>query len=170
MYVIWLSHYHYIREGGKKKRTQNIPLIYPDGDLDDKFFVAKVKFADLSGNVGVSGREKKNGSTEEMSADSSLSHQFEGNRFNHFMKHQRPKTASAILYPIHIIGDLGHMAVPRCIMGQVDWEERETKMVVCCCAQGRRHDGVTGLGSCGLAWQILYNPPTSPMAMFTVRR
>lgn len=30
--------------------------------------------------------------------------------------------------------------------------------------------GVTGLCSCGLAWQILCNPPTSPMALFTVRR
>lgn len=67
----------------------------------------------------------KNGRTEEMSADSSLSNQFEGNRFNHFMKHQHPKTASAVLYPIHIISDLGHMAVPQCIMGQVGWEERE---------------------------------------------
>lgn len=44
-------------------------------------------------------------------------------------------------------------------------------MVVCCCARGRRrHEGVTGLGSSGLAWQILCNPPTSPMALFTVRR
>lgn len=44
-------------------------------------------------------------------------------------------------------------------------------MEFCCCAQGRRrHEGVTGLGSCGLAQQILCNPPTSPMALFTARR
>lgn len=55
----------------------------------------------------------KNGRTEEMSADSSLSNQFEGNRFNHFMKHQHPKTASAIRYPTHVITDLGPMAIPR---------------------------------------------------------
>lgn len=30
--------------------------------------------------------------------------------------------------------------------------------------------GVTGLASCGLTWQILCNPPTSPVALFTVHR
>lgn len=28
--------------------------------------------------------------------------------------------------------------------------------------------GVSGLASWGLVWQILLNPPTSPMALFTV--
>lgn len=86
-------------------------------------FVIKAKFADLSGNVSLS-RGKK-GRTQEASADSSPANRSEGNRFNHFMKHQHPKTASAILYPIHIISDLGHMAVPQCIMGQVKREEGE---------------------------------------------
>lgn len=30
--------------------------------------------------------------------------------------------------------------------------------------------GVAGLASCGLTWQILCNPSTSPVALFTVHR
>lgn len=41
---------------------------------------------------------------------SHLCNQFEANRFNLFTKHQHPKRASALLYPMHIISDLGHMA------------------------------------------------------------
>lgn len=37
------------------------------------------------------------------------------------MKHQHPKTASAIFYPIYIISDLGHMVVPQCTVGQGRW-------------------------------------------------
>lgn len=135
-------------------------------------FVIKVKFTDLSGSVCLSGG-KKNGGTGETNADSSLSNQFEGNTFNHFMKHQHPRAAPAILYPMHIISDLGHMAVPPPIAPS-SWakeaERRRRWRFVAVLKGGGDTRGVTGLGSCGLAWKILCNPPTSPMALFTVCR
>lgn len=73
-----------------------------------------------------------NSRTEEMRADLFLSYQIEGNRFNHFVNDRHPKTATAIPHSIHIISDLGHMAIPQCILGQVDWEEREDGGLLLC--------------------------------------
>lgn len=70
------------------------------------------------------------------------------------MKHQHSKSASATIYPTYIISDLGQLAIPQCIVGQVGrgGERRRWRFVVSPPAQGRRrHEGVTGLGSCGLA-------------------
>lgn len=70
-----------------------------------------------------------------MSTDSSLSNQFERNRFNHFMKHQHPKSSYAILYPIHVISDLGHMASPQHIMCQEDWEKTKEEGGLLLCSR-----------------------------------
>lgn len=85
------------------------------------------------------------------------------------MKH----SASAIFYPIQIVSDLGYMAGPLMHRGPSRLGgDRRREWIVAMLQEkdGRRRRWVTGLGPYGLAWQILCNPPTSPIALFTVCR